>query len=159
MGLPRALSVTGTLTLTNGTLSLAAGTTSTMAAFATSGANQKLLLSTVFGSQATISASSGTVTVSNLTIQDSNAIGGAVWLAPFANNNVYGGNNTGWLFGTQYSRAVVEAATQTDSPACGNSIQMSVTESSNITDANSSAFLWNLIDNAQSPGWQDIETL
>jgi len=92
-----ALSVTGALTMTNGTLQLKAGTTSTVGSFATSGTNQKYLQSTTAGTQATISDSSGTNTVTYLTIQDINATGGAVWDANAATNaNV--SNNSGWDF-------------------------------------------------------------
>ena len=91
------LGSTRTLTLTNGTLQLAAGTTSTVGAFATSGTNQKYLQSSTAGTQATISQASGTNTVTYLTIQDSNATGGAAWDANDA-TNVDAGNNTGWFF-------------------------------------------------------------
>ena len=96
VSLQDALSLTGTLTLTNGTLKLAAGTTSTVGMFATSGTNPKFLLSSTPGTQATISDASGTITVTYLTIQDSNATGGAAWDAT-ASTNVNAGNNTGWL--------------------------------------------------------------
>jgi hypothetical protein len=53
--------------------------------------------STTPGTQATISDASGTNTVSCLTIQDSNATGGAVWNA-LSITNIDAGDNTGWLF-------------------------------------------------------------
>jgi len=46
--------------------------------------------------QATLSKSSGTVSVDYLSIQDSNATGGATWTA--GANSVDAGNNTGWIF-------------------------------------------------------------
>jgi len=91
------LGSTQPLTLTNGTLQLKSGTTSTVGSFVTTGTNQKFLQSTTPGSQATISAASGTNSVSYLTIQDSNATGGAAWDAN-ASTNVDAGNNTGWFF-------------------------------------------------------------
>ena len=100
---------TRTLTMTNGTLKLKSGTTSTVGAFATSGTNPKYLYATTFGSQATISDASGTNTVEYLTIQDSNATGGAIFDA-LAITNVDAGNNTGWLFST--------------TPSIGNEITM-----------------------------------
>jgi hypothetical protein len=103
------LGSTQTLTMTNGTLKLKAGTTSTVGAFATSGTNAKYLLSTTFGSQATISDASGTNTVQYLTVQDSIATGGAIFDA-LAITNVDAGNNTGWLFST--------------TPSIGNEITM-----------------------------------
>jgi len=104
-----ALSVTGTLTMTNGTLQLKSGATSTVGAFATSGTNAKYLLSTTFGTAATISDASGTNTVQYLTVQDSIATGGAMFDA-LGITNVDAGNNTGWLFST--------------TPSIGNEITM-----------------------------------
>ena len=92
------LGSTRALTMTNGTLQLKAGTTNTVGSIATSGTNQKFLQSTTPGTQATLSDASGTNTVSYLTIQDSNATGGAVFQAFTSNLNVDSGNNTGWKF-------------------------------------------------------------
>lgn len=91
------LGSTRALTFTNGTLQLAAGTTNTVGSFVTSGTTMKYLQSTIPGTQATISDASGTDTVTYLSIQDSNATGGAVWDANDA-TNVDAGNNTGWFF-------------------------------------------------------------
>jgi hypothetical protein len=85
------------LTLVNGYVRLAESVTSTVGSFVTTGTNQKYLGSRLAGSQATISAASGTNSVSYLTIQDSNATGGAAWDANAA-TNVDAGNNTGWFF-------------------------------------------------------------
>ena len=93
------LGSTRTMTLTNGTVQLKAGTTNTVGAIATSGTNQKFLQSTISGTSATLTDSSGTNSVSYLTIQDSAATGGAAFQAYAVNNNVNAGNNTGWLFG------------------------------------------------------------
>jgi len=103
------LGSTRALTMINGTLKLKAGVTSTVGSFVTSGTNAKYLLSTTFGSQATISDASGTNTVEYLTVQDSNATGGAIFDA-LAITNVDAGNNTGWLFST--------------TPSIGNEITM-----------------------------------
>lgn len=89
---------TRTFTITAGTLKLKNGVTSTVGAFATSGTEQKFLSSTVAGSQATLSQASGTVNVSNLTIQDINATGGATWNAFTVDRNIVNGNNNGWNF-------------------------------------------------------------
>ena len=91
-----ALTTTGAMTLTNGTIQLKAGTTSTVGSFVTSGTTQKYLQSTTPGVQATISDPSGTDAATYLTIQDSNATGGAVWSAGIGSINL--GNNTGWIF-------------------------------------------------------------
>lgn len=90
---------TRALTLTNGTFQLKAGVTSTIGSLATSGTNQKYLQSTVAGSQATLSCSSGTNSVSYVTIQDINATGGATWNAFYSNGNIDAGDNVGWNFG------------------------------------------------------------
>lgn len=86
------------LTMTNGTLQLKSGTTSTVGSFVTTGTTQKFLQSTTAGTQATLSQASGTVSVSYLTIKDSNATGGATFIAATSNSNVDAGNNTGWSF-------------------------------------------------------------
>ena len=91
------LGSTRTLTMTNGTLQLKSGTTNTVGAFATSGTNQKFLSATTPSTQATISQSIGTVSVNYLTIQDSNATGGATFNA-INSTNVNAGNNLGWIF-------------------------------------------------------------
>lgn len=56
------------------------------------------LKSSTAGTRFTVSQASGTVNVSNCTIQDSAATGGATWNAYTTNNNVDAGNNTGWIF-------------------------------------------------------------
>ena len=101
-----ALSVTSALTMTDGTLQLAAGTTSTVGSFVTTGTTLKYLQSTTPGTQATISDASGTNTVTYLSIQDSNATGGATWQAFTTNNNVNAGNNSGWDFSSQIGRYI-----------------------------------------------------
>jgi hypothetical protein len=90
---------TRAFTITNGTVQLRAGATSTVGAFATSGATQKFLQSTIAGSQATLSQASGTVSATYLTIQDINATGGATWNSYVDQGNIDAGNNDGWDFG------------------------------------------------------------
>jgi hypothetical protein len=97
---------TNTLTMTNGTLKLKAGATSTVGSLATTGTNMKYLQSSTAGTQATISAASGTINVSYLTIQDINATGGATFNAFLTNQNINGGNNTGWDFYLQVGRYI-----------------------------------------------------
>jgi len=94
------------LTIINGTLKLKAGTTNTIGSISTSGSNQKYLQSTTAGTQATLSAASGTNTVSYLTIKDIAATGGATWNAYSTDNNFNAGNNTGWDFFAQLSRYI-----------------------------------------------------
>lgn len=93
------LGSTRALTMVNGTLNLKSGATSTVGSFVTTGSNQKYLGSSTPGTQATISDASGTNDVSYLTIQDSNAVGGATWNAFVNQQNVDAGNNDGWDFG------------------------------------------------------------
>jgi hypothetical protein len=97
---------TNTLTITGGTLKLKAGATSTVGSLATTGTNMKYLQSSTAGTQATISAASGTINVSYLTIQDINATGGATFNAFLTNQNINGGNNTGWDFYLQVGRYI-----------------------------------------------------
>ena len=89
---------TRALTITNGTVQLKSGVTSTVGSFVANNANTKSLQSTTPGSQATISQASGTVTVADLTIRDSNAAGGASWNAYADYENIDAGNNDGWNF-------------------------------------------------------------
>lgn len=82
-----------------GTLKLKSGTTSTVYGFGTIGSGQKFLQSTTPGSQATLSQASGTVNVSNLSVQDINATGGATW--NLVNGSINYGNLTGWYVAHQ----------------------------------------------------------
>jgi hypothetical protein len=88
---------TRAFTMAQGTVKLAAGTTNTVDLFTTTGATLKYLASTTPGTQATVSKTSGTTTVTYLSIQDSNATGG-VWDATDP-TNVNAGNTAGWNFG------------------------------------------------------------
>ena len=82
------------------TVTFTAGTTQTVSAFGLSGTAGNLITinSTTPGSQFTLSKASGTVNAQYLSIQDSNATGGAVWNSLISNGNVDAGNNTGWRF-------------------------------------------------------------
>lgn len=152
-----ALTSTQTLTITNGTLQLKAGATSTVGMFATSGTNQKYLQSTTPGTQATISDASGTISVSYLTIKDSNATGGATWQAYTTNSNVNDGNNTGWTFYFNiYNSTISESVTSTDVQGTNVINYVSVSESMNILDALLSRYLWTTINNGQTANWQNI---
>jgi hypothetical protein len=88
-----------TATYRPSTILFAAGATQTVSNFTLSGISGSpvTLLSTVDGSQFTLSKSSGTVTANYLSIKDSNATGGAVWNA-LNGTNVDLGNISGWLF-------------------------------------------------------------
>lgn len=97
---------TKSLTFANGTIKLKNGVTSSIGTFATSGTTQKFLQSSLAGSQATLSQTSGTIDATYLTIQDINATGGATWNAYTTNNNVDAGNNSGWDFSSQLGRYI-----------------------------------------------------
>lgn len=88
--------ITSTRTIA-GTITFAASTTTTVSAFTVSGASGNLITinSSSAGTPATLSKSTGAVSVSYLSIQDSTATGGATW---YASNSTDGGNNTGWIF-------------------------------------------------------------
>jgi hypothetical protein len=77
-----------------------ASITTTVNAFTLSGSSGNLvsIRSSTPATRFTLSKSSGTVSVSFLDIQDSNATGGATWEAFTSNGNVNSGNNLGWVF-------------------------------------------------------------
>jgi hypothetical protein len=81
------------------TIIFEAGSTTTVTSFNISGQAGQLvtLRSSVPGTQYTLSKSSGTVTASYASIEDSNATGGAYWDATDG-TNINAGNNDGWNF-------------------------------------------------------------
>ena len=108
------------ITNTNATASqitFPASTTNTFSNFTLSGTSGNLISirSSTPATQFTLSKSSGTVSVSFLDIQDSNATGGATWQSFTSNGNVNSGNNLGWDFGgVTYAVSVSETATGAD---------------------------------------------
>ncbi len=86
-----ALTCSGTLNVHSGTLLLKHGVTSSCGGF--SSFSNGSLASTSAGSQATLSDSSGTNTLTSITVQDIAFTGGATWAA--GSGYVDGGNNTG----------------------------------------------------------------
>jgi hypothetical protein len=91
-----AITLSGDLSFDSGTLKLKAGTTNVVDRITTFGTTLKYLESTTPGVQATIFDTTGTNTVTYLSIKDSNATGGAVFNA-LSTTNIDAGNNTGWL--------------------------------------------------------------
>ena len=85
-GLPNGLKLVngGTQTITN-----------TLTTNGSAG-NLAILVSSLSGSTATLSKTSGTVSVDYMSIKDSHATGGASWYAGAHSTNV--SNNTGWIF-------------------------------------------------------------
>ena len=80
------------------TIIFPSGATQTVSNFGLSGAtyaNYTTIQSSTPGVQATLSMASGTVNANYLSIQDSNATGGATWIAQ---NSFNLGNNSGWIF-------------------------------------------------------------
>ena len=91
----------GDLTATTrpSTITFTISTTQTFTNFTLSGTAGNLVTinSSSAGTQASLSKTSGTVSVGYLSIRDSNATGGANWDAGATSSNV--SNNTGWIFG------------------------------------------------------------
>ena len=87
-----------TATTRPSTITFTSGQTRLFTNFTLSGTPGNLVTinSTVNGSQHILSKSSGTVDVGFLSIQDSNATGGATWYAGATSTNV--SNNLGWIF-------------------------------------------------------------
>jgi hypothetical protein len=103
-----ALTITGantfndiTDTVQPATVIFPASTTTTfLSGFSLAGTSGNLITieSSSAGSQATLSKSSGTVSLSYCSVKDLAATGGASWNAYTADGNVDAGNNTGWAF-------------------------------------------------------------
>lgn len=89
-----------TNTVQPATVTLTAGTTQTVSAFSLAGTAGNLITlnTSSAGTQATLSDSSGIVSVSFVSVKDINATGGAVWNAYSSSGNIDAGNNTGWDF-------------------------------------------------------------
>ena len=82
------------------TITLTASTTQTVAIFGVSGTAGNLITlnTSTSGTRATLSDTDGTNEVSNVSIKDINATGGAIWNAFLKSGNVDAGNNSGWDF-------------------------------------------------------------
>lgn len=102
-----ALTITGSNTFTSitntvqpATITLTSGTTQTVGAFGVSGTAGNLITlnASAAGSRATLSDSTGTNSVSFVSLQDINATGGATWDAFVEDGNIDAGNNLGWDF-------------------------------------------------------------
>jgi hypothetical protein len=110
--------------LTNG-LKLTSGSTQTISNLTTNGfaLNLAKLVASTTGSAATLSKSSGTVSVDYMSIQDITATGGASWHAGTNSTNVSG--NTGWSFiSTTVPTVSIQAATTaTTSTALNGTIE------------------------------------
>ena len=91
-------------------LRFTSGTTQTVTSFTAEGASGKVLTidSSTSGTAATLSKTSGTVSVSYVSIQDSTATGGATWNAN-SNSSTNVSGNTGWIF-TPFARYWVGGA-------------------------------------------------
>jgi len=87
------------------TVTLTSGTTQTVSNFTLSGTSGNFITlnSATPGSAATLSKSTGTVSVNYLSITDSTAIGGATWDAYYSTD---GGNNSGWNFLSVVTQAI-----------------------------------------------------
>jgi hypothetical protein len=141
------------LTLTNGTLKLKSGTTNTVGTFVATSATAKSLQATTPGSQATISQASGTVNATDISIQDSNATGGAVWNASNTLSNVNLGNNTGWRFSIALSGVF---GTGTAGTVTSNVVLTALTGVQAATAVGDLYPGWYPIPTIQSPAWTNI---
>jgi hypothetical protein len=104
-GLANGLKLAGNQTVANLTTNGSAG-------------NLAKLLSSVSGTQRTLTKTSGTVAVDYMSIQDSNATGGATWYAGANSTDVSG--NSGWVFSTpapSITSPVTGSATNDSTPA------------------------------------------
>lgn len=90
--------ITNTYSATGATsIRFTSGTTTTVSDFTAAGTAGKILtIDASTTSAATLSKSSGTVSVDYISISYSTATGGATWNA--GANSTNGGNNTGWIF-------------------------------------------------------------
>jgi len=147
------LGSTRALTMTNGTLQLKSGTTNTVGTFVATSATIKSLQATTPGSQATISQASGTVNATNISIQDSNATGGAVWNASNTLGNVNLGNNTGWRFSIALSSVSGTGAVGTVSSNIVPTALTGVQATGAVGDLYPG---WYLIPTTQNPAWANI---
>jgi filamentous hemagglutinin len=98
--------ITNSYKATNATtLTFTSGTTTTVNNFTASGEVGRLLTinSSTPGSAATLSKSTGSVSVSYCSIFNSAATGGATWEALTTNGNINSGGNSGWIFGVVLS--------------------------------------------------------
>ena len=113
-----------------------ASTTTTVNAFTLSGSSGNLvsIRSSTPGTRFTLSDASGTVNVSFLDIQDSNATGGATWNAFTSNGNVNSGNNLGWLF-TSGTYVDAAAAITSDATVSGSATRIRLFVGSISADA------------------------
>lgn len=101
---------------TNTQIDFPSGVTTTVNNFnyggqATPSLNVVRIRSTTPGTRAILSKASGTVNASYVDIQDSEATGGATWLALASNGNIDSGNNIGWDFGVTAVNVTGVAAT------------------------------------------------
>jgi hypothetical protein len=140
------LTITGANTFSNITntnatasqITFPASTTTTVNAFTLSGSSGNLvsIRSSTPGTQFTLSDASGTVSVSFLDIQDSNATGGATWQSFISNGNVNSGNNLGWNFGSvTYDVNIAELINASDSVLLRLTRFGAVLESATVSDS------------------------
>lgn len=150
---PLTLGSTRALTMTNGTLQLKSGTTNVVGTFVATSVTAKSLQATTPGSQATISQASGTVTATDISIQDSNATGGAVWNASNTLGNVNLGNNTGWQFSITLSSVF---GTGTAGTVTSEVVPTALTGVQATTAVGDLYPGWYPVPTIQSPAWTNI---
>jgi hypothetical protein len=122
------------------TLSFAAGSTTTVGAWTITGTagNVVTIITTTTGTHNLVKTGGGVIATDYMSITDSAATPANTWFAGSNSTNVSG--NSGWIFG-------------------GTSYSSSISESSTITDVVIGALQWNLIDDSQTPNWQNINNI
>lgn len=112
------------------------GSTTTLSNLSAAGtASYQVTLSNTTGTtRATLSKSSGTVTLNYVTYSDLNATGGATWQAFPSNGVINGGNNLGWTTSQTISLAAVAAVAVSKTAALSKNSNLST-----ITSAAASA--------------------
>jgi hypothetical protein len=126
------------------TVTFPASTATTVSNFSLSGTagNLVTLNSSTSGTWFTLAKVSGAVSVSYVSIQDSNATGGA-WYALRTNGCVDAGNNLGWYFG----------------PQTPNWSTLSSAQSANWGPVpNTQVAGWTQVSDAQTANWQEVVT-
>ena len=93
------------VTLSQGTFKIGSGIIVFVSTFTATGLYPTTINSTTPGVKGRLYKGSGTVTVNNVSIQDSDAFGGATWNAVNSTNL---GNNSGWIFSAANSNAFMQ---------------------------------------------------
>ena len=154
-----ALTITGSNTFANisnttqpASVLFTAGTTTTFTSgFSLSGtAGNLITIASATAATHTLSKASGSISVSNCSITNSIATGGATWSASTANGNVDGGGNTGWLFSSVQSLAASVSVSVSASAALSKSSNLATLSTVAVSASAALAKTASLAANIQS---------